>query len=138
MSFWKGLAQSSLLVPQKTMLAHEVSVEQTQPARFMQFDLLSATSVTITKKATMKLQLFRSFCALRYNPLLNVKILDQSKFKVSAGNKLKVILMAKFVLEKTENIVGKEENAGYQHFLLLPQCLQTACSSGSLKVGIVW
>ena len=22
-----------------------------------------------------------------------------------------------------ENIVGKEENAGYQHFLLFPQCL---------------
>ena len=37
-----------------------------------------------------------------------------------------------------ENIAGKEENAGYQHFLLLPQCFQMASFSGSLKVGIVW
>ena len=28
------------------------------------------------------------------------------------------------VLYRTENIVGKGENAGYQHFLLLPQCFQ--------------
>ena len=26
--------------------------------------------------------------------------------------------MAKFVLDKIENNVGKEENAGYQHFIL--------------------
>ena len=37
-----------------------------------------------------------------------------------------------------ENIVGKGENAGYQHFLLLPQCFQRVSFSGSLKVGIVW
>ena len=36
------------------------------------------------------------------------------------------------------NIVGKGENAGYQHFLLFPQCFQEAFYSGSLKVGIVW
>ena len=38
--------------------------------------------------------------------------------------------MAKFVLDKIdlENIVGKEENAGYQHFLLFLQCFQEALS----------
>ena len=46
--------------------------------------------------------------------------------------------MAKFVLDKMENILGKEENARYQHFLLFPQCFEMAVSSGSLKVGIVW
>ena len=46
--------------------------------------------------------------------------------------------MAKFVLVKTENIVGKEENAGYQHFLLFPRCFQNTFSLGSFKVGIVW
>ena len=46
--------------------------------------------------------------------------------------------MPKFALDKIENIVGKEENAGYQHFLLFPQCIQKALSSGSLKVGILW
>ena len=30
----------------------------------------------------------------------------------------------KFVLKRVENIVGKGENAGYQHFLLFPQCFQ--------------
>ena len=30
----------------------------------------------------------------------------------------------KSVFGSVENIVGKAENAGYQHFLLLPQCFQ--------------
>ena len=37
-----------------------------------------------------------------------------------------------------ENIVGKGENAGYQHFLLFPQYFQKAPLTGSLKVEIVW
>ena len=56
------------------------------------------------------------------NSLPNDKISDKSKLKAIADDKLKVIKMAKFVLDKVENIVGKEENAGYQHFLLFPQC----------------
>ena len=44
--------------------------------------------------------------------------------------------MAKIVLDKIENIMGKEENAGYQHFLLFPQCFQKALSSGLLKARI--
>ena len=47
------------------------------------------------------------------NPVPNDKILDQSKFKAFADDKLKVIQMAKFVLDKLENIMGKEENNGY-------------------------
>ena len=43
-----------------------------------------------------------------------------------------------FVSDSVENIVGKGENAGYQHFLLFPQCVQEASSWGSLKGGIVW
>ena len=37
-----------------------------------------------------------------------------------------------------ENIVGKGENAGDQHFLLFPQCFQNASFSRSLKVGTLW
>ena len=37
-----------------------------------------------------------------------------------------------------ETIVGKGENAGYQHCLLFPQCFQKTTLTGSLKVGIVW
>ena len=41
--------------------------------------------------------------------------------------------------DRVENTVGKGENAGYQHFLLYPQCFQkTFLYTGSLKVGIVW
>ena len=66
------------------------------------------------------------------------KILDQSKLNAFADNNLKVIQMAEYVLDKIENIVGKEENAGYQHFLLFQQCFQKAISLGLLEVGIVW
>ena len=41
------------------------------------------------------------------------------------------------VWEGVENIVGKGENAGYQHFLLFSPCCQKASFQGSLKVGIV-
>ena len=58
--------------------------------------------------------------------------------KAFADNKLKMIQMAKFVLDKVENIVGKEENAVNKYFLLFPQCFQMPFSLGSLKVGIVW
>ena len=37
-----------------------------------------------------------------------------------------------------ENIVGKEENAGNQHFLFFPQCFKKAFFAGSLKAGIMW
>ena len=42
------------------------------------------------------------------------------------------------VTDWVENIVGKGENAVYQHFLLFPQCFQKDSLPGSLKVGIVW
>ena len=59
-------------------------------------------------------------------PFPDDKILHKSKLKAFADDKLKLIQMAKFVLDKTENIVGKEENAGYQHFLHFPHCFQKA------------
>ena len=62
--------------------------------------------------------------AQRISSLPNDKILDQSKFKAFADDKIKVTQKLKFVLRRTENIAGKGENAGYQHFLLFPQCYQ--------------
>ena len=44
----------------------------------------------------------------------------------------------KFDLEMVENIVGKGENAGHQHFLLFPQYFQNVSFSRSLKVGFAW
>ena len=40
----------------------------------------------------------------------------------------------KIFLERVENIVGKGENAGYQHFLLFSLCFQMASFSGLFKV----
>ena len=54
--------------------------------------------------------------------------------KAFADDKINVNKNLKFVLGRVENIVGKGENAGYQHFLLFPQCFQKASFSGSLKV----
>ena len=73
-----------------------------------------------------------------FNSLPNDKILDQSELKAFADDKINVNKNLKFVFGQVENIVGKGENAGYQHFLLFPQCFQKASFSGSLKVGIVW
>ena len=54
----------------------------------------------------------------RDNTLPNNKILDWSKFKAFADDK---IIIAEMMISPTggvENIVGKGESAGYQHFLL--------------------
>ena len=42
------------------------------------------------------------------------------------------------VFDRVENIVGKGENAGYQHFLLFPQCLEKASFPESSKGVFVW
>ena len=51
----------------------------------------------------------------------NNKILGWSKLKAFADDKIHMTEKLKFVLERVENIVGKGENAGKQHFLLFPQ-----------------
>ena len=40
--------------------------------------------------------------------------------------------------DRLENIVGKGENAGYQRFLLFPQCFQKASFPEASKGVIVW
>ena len=59
------------------------------------------------------------------------------KLKAFADDKLNVTENTKVVFHRIENIAGKEENAGYQHFLLFPQCFQKAFSSSASKVVIV-
>ena len=66
------------------------------------------------------------------------KILELTKLKALADKKFSVIQRFEFALHRVENIVGKGENAGYQHFLLSLQCFQKSFYLGSLKVGIVW
>ena len=73
-----------------------------------------------------------------FNSLPKSKILDWSKLKAFADDKINVNEVLKIGLGRLENIVGKGENAGNQHFLLFPHCFQKPSISGSLKVGIVW
>ena len=70
------------------------------------------------------------------NPLPDDKILDLPKLKAFADDKLNVTHNVKVVFHRIVNVVGKEENAGYQHFLLFPQCFQKAFSSSAPKA--VW
>ena len=81
-----------------------------------------------------RIQLFEQY----FNPLSTDKFLDVTKLKAFAGDKLKFAKMTIFVFDRAENTVGKGENAGYQHFLLFPQCFPKPSSLGSLKVRIVW
>ena len=68
-----------------------------------------------------------------FNSLPNHKILDWSKLKAFADNKINVTEKLKFVLKRVENILGKGENAGN-----LSQNVFKSFYTGSLKVGIVW
>ena len=52
------------------------------------------------------------------------KILDLSKLIAFADDKFSVAKMVISVFDMVENNVGKGENAGYQHFLLFPQCFR--------------
>ena len=67
----------------------------------------------------------------------NVVEKDSFKFKAFADDKCKCKLKAKILFGMGRKHAGNGENAGYQHFLLFPQCFQNASFSGSLKVGIV-
>ena len=66
----------------------------------------------------------------RVNSLPNDKNLDLSKLKAFADNKIIVNKKLKFASGTVENIVGKEENAGYQHFLFFLQLLRMTTPSG--------
>ena len=54
------------------------------------------------------------------NPLPNDNFL--TKLKAFADDKINAGKLKISVFERVENIVGKGKNAGYQHFLPLPQC----------------
>ena len=53
--------------------------------------------------------------------LPNSKTLIVTKLKAFADHKINAAQMMISVFDGIKNIVGKGENAGYQHFLLFPQ-----------------
>ena len=71
------------------------------------------------------------------NSTKHQNILLSSNWKdMETTNKLFAKIMIS-VFDRVGNIVGKGENAGYQHFFLFLHCFQKASSSGSLE-RIVW
>ena len=68
-----------------------------------------------------------SFC--KVNPVTNDELLDLSKLKGYADDKINVAKRLKFAFGRLENIVGKGKNATCQHFQLFPQCFQKATLS---------
>ena len=73
-----------------------------------------------------------------FNPLPKDKFLDKAKFKAFVHDNPNVAKMVIFVFDRAKNIVGKGENAGYQHFFLFPQRFQKASVQVSLKIEIVY
>ena len=57
---------------------------------------------------------------MNFSPFPDDKSLDWSNKNALADDKSIVTQDIKVVFHRIENTVGKEENAGYQHFLWLP------------------
>ena len=72
-----------------------------------------------------------------HQPFTNRQILNGTELKALADDKFNDAKMSVSVHERVENIVGNGVDAGYQHFLLFPQCFTKPSSFRSLKVGIV-
>ena len=66
------------------------------------------------------------------------KKLYWSNLKASVVDKIYVTENVKFVLGRVENIMGKGETAGHQHFLLFPIMFSKGSFLRALKVRIVW
>ena len=73
------------------------------------------------------------------NSLPNDQIINLSKLKAFTDNKINVTQQLKFELGRVENIMGKGENAGYQHFLLSSslQCYRLSYGAHQHNFGVV-
>ena len=65
-------------------------------------------------------------------------MLDKTKLKAFADNKLNITKMIISVFDRAEKIVGKWRNCLYKQFLLFPQCFQKASFPYPSKGAIVW
>ena len=70
------------------------------------------------------------FCLLVKTNILTLydKILDQSRLTAFADDKKNATGKLVLVVKRVENIVEKGGNAGYKHFLLIPQCFRKTSS----------
>ena len=59
------------------------------------------------------------------------KFLEETKLTVFAD--INFVTRTIFLFDRAENTVEKGENAGYQHFLLFPQCFPKAFLPGIIE-----
>ena len=78
------------------------------------------------------------FAQLFLEPITRRQILDASKLKEFADDNFKFDENGRKLSKWVENTVGKGEIAGYEQFLLFPQCFQKACFPEASKDVIVW
>ena len=69
-------------------------------------------------------QIFFLLSTNAFISLPNNKILDLTKLKAFADDKMNVAQVMISVFDRVENTEGKGKIVGYQHFLLSPQCFQ--------------
>ena len=67
------------------------------------------------------------------NPLPHIPILDSSSLAADKDMMSKILKIGIQFSDWVENIVGKEEIARYEQFLLFPQCFQKLSVADSLK-----
>ena len=75
---------------------------------------------------------------ITFNHLPDDNIFNITKLKAFADDKLNIAKTTISHFDRVGNTVQKGEYAGYQHFLIFPQCFQKFSFSGLLKVGLVW
>ena len=93
-------------------------------------------SPTILKKILCHFLL--DFVAALLNPLTDNKILDQTKLKAFADNKLNVTNMIIFVFDRVENILGKGEIACTSNFSFSHNVFKRLLFPDASKGVIVW
>ena len=120
-----------LTVKSLAVICLKMSLISLDSASFLYDETVFTTTACLKAKK-------KSIHYIYLNPLPEDKILGLPKLRAFADDKLNITQNIRVVFHRMENIVGKEENAGYQHFLLFPQCFQKAFSSRVSKVVIVW
>ena len=93
----------------------------------------------------MKIGIFTSGTSIRLkNIFTNISRYPTGKYEIKTNikafteEKLNLARMRVSLFEQIENSVGKGGNAGYQHFLLLSQCIEKSNLQVLLKTGFVW
>ena len=94
-------------------------------------EVFSDDKLNVALQLFTKRQNFRLFQIESFFQKINLN----ETLKIYFGKGSKKIWEKEKMLE--ENIVGKGENAGYQHLRLFPQSFQKTSVSGSLKVWTV-